>query len=59
MNLPEKISASIRMNVAKRKLDSRKIKNIHGNPLEQWGVAKIKKDIGKDKELKKKALVFK
>ncbi|NPE29102.1 AMP-binding protein [Methanococcoides sp. SA1] len=53
MNLPEKISASIRMNVAKRKLDSRKIKTIHGNPLEQWGVAKIKKDIGKDKELKK------
>jgi phenylacetate-CoA ligase len=48
LNLPEKISASIRMNVAKRKLDSRKIKNIHGNPLEQWGVAKIKKDIGKD-----------
>lgn len=53
MNLPEKISASIRMNVAKRKLDSRKIKSIHGNPLEQWGVAKIKKDIGKDKEFKK------
>ncbi|WP_440951855.1 phenylacetate--CoA ligase family protein [Methanococcoides sp. FTZ1] len=53
MNLPEKISASIRMNVAKRKLDSRKINCNNGNPLEQWGVAKIKKEIAKDKELKK------
>ncbi|AKB85668.1 phenylacetate--CoA ligase family protein [Methanococcoides methylutens] len=53
MNLPEKISTSIKMNVAKRKLDSRKIKSTHGNPLEQWGVAKIKKEIAKDKELKK------
>ncbi|WP_406659795.1 AMP-binding protein [Methanolobus sp. ZRKC3] len=52
MSLSEKISTSIRMNVAKRKLESRKIDHRDGNPLEQWGVAKIKNDIKANKELK-------
>ena len=54
MSLSEKISTSIRMNVAKRKLESRKIDNKDGNPLEQWGLAKIKNDIKKNKELKQR-----
>lgn len=52
MSLSEKISTSIRMNVAKRKLESRKIDHRNGNPLEQWGVAKIKNEIKSNKELK-------
>ena len=54
MSLSEKISTSIRMNVAKRKLESRKIGNKDGNPLDQWGLAKIKNDIKKNKELKQR-----
>jgi Coenzyme F390 synthetase len=40
------------MNVAKRKLESRKIYLQNGNPLEQWGLVKIKNDIKNSKELK-------
>ncbi|TGC08774.1 phenylacetate--CoA ligase family protein [Methanolobus halotolerans] len=52
MSLPSKINTSIRMSVAKRKLESRKIELRDGNPLEQWGLAKIKNDIKNNKELK-------
>lgn len=45
MSLQAKINTSVRMNVAKRKLDSRKIKTLDGNPLEQWGLTKIRNDI--------------
>lgn len=51
-SLPSKINTSIRMSVAKRKLESRKIDLRDGNPLEQWGLAKIRKDIKNSKELK-------
>jgi phenylacetate-CoA ligase len=51
MSLQAKIKTSVRMNVAKRKLDSRKIKAQHGNPLEQWGLAKIRNDIKSNKVL--------
>lgn len=52
MSLPSRINTSIRMNVAKRKLESRKIYLQNGNPLEQWGLVKIKNDIKNSKELK-------
>jgi len=52
LSLSEKISTSIKMNVAKRKLESRKIDHRDGNPLEQWGVNKIKNEIKNNKELK-------
>ncbi|WP_406657640.1 AMP-binding protein [Methanolobus sp. ZRKC2] len=52
LSLPSKISTSIRMSVAKRKLESRKIGLQDGNPLEQWGLAKIKSDIKSNKELR-------
>ena len=52
MSLPSRINTSIRMNVAKRKLESRKIYLQDGNPLEQWGLLKIKNDIKNSKELK-------
>ena len=40
------------MNIAKRRLESRKIESGAGNPLEQWGLAKIRNDIKNSKELK-------
>ncbi|MDW7732344.1 MAG: AMP-binding protein [Methanolobus sp.] len=52
MSLPSKINTSIRMSIAKRKLESRKIEPRNGNPLEQWGLAKIRNDINNNKELK-------
>ncbi len=52
MSLPTRINTSIRMNVAKRKLESRKIYLQDGNPLEQWGLVKIKNDIKNSKEMK-------
>ncbi|SFM31698.1 phenylacetate--CoA ligase family protein [Methanolobus profundi] len=45
MSLCTKINTSVRMSVAKRKLDSRKINIQQGNPLEQWGLTKIRSDI--------------
>ena len=54
LSLPSKINTSIRMSVAKRKLESRKIDLQDGNPLEQWGLAKIRNDIKNNKELKEK-----
>ncbi len=53
MSLPSKINTSIRMSVAKRKLKSRNIGLQDGNPLEQWGLSKIKTDIKNNKELKR------
>ncbi len=52
MGLHSKINTSIRMSVAKRKLESRKIAPEDGNPLDLWGLTKIKKDIKNNKELR-------
>ncbi len=52
MSLSAKINTAVRMNIAKRRLESRKIESGAGNPLEQWGLAKIRNDIKNSKELK-------
>lgn len=52
MSLSAKINTAVRMNIAKRRLESRKIEGGTGNPLEQWGLAKIRNDIKSSKELK-------
>ncbi|WP_340818109.1 AMP-binding protein [Methanolobus sp. WCC4] len=49
MSLCTKLNTSVRMTVAKRKLDSRKLSIQQGNPLEQWGLGKIRNDIRKNK----------
>ncbi|WP_292470765.1 AMP-binding protein [Methanolobus sp.] len=52
MSIRAKINTSVRMSVAKRKLDSRKITIKQGNPLEQWGLTKIRSDIKNNKEMR-------
>jgi phenylacetate-CoA ligase len=52
MSLSAKINTAVRMNIAKRKLESRKIEDGTGNPLEQWGLAKIRNDVKNNRELK-------
>lgn len=52
MSLSAKINTAVRMNIAKRRLESRKIDACDGNPLEQWGLTKIRNDIKNNKELK-------
>ncbi|MDG6243273.1 MAG: AMP-binding protein [Methanolobus sp.] len=52
MSLSARINTAVRMNVAKRRLESRKIDSGTANPLEQWGLAKIRNDIKSNKELK-------
>jgi len=52
MGLSAKINTAVRMNIAKRRLESRKIEGGDGNPLEQWGLAKIKNDVKNNKELR-------
>lgn len=53
MSLSEKIGNFIRFNVAKRKLDSRNIDISEGNPLEQWGLMKIRSEVNSHDELKR------
>jgi phenylacetate-CoA ligase len=52
MSLSARINTAVRMNIAKRRLESRKIDGSDGNPLEQWGLAKIQNDIKNNRELK-------
>lgn len=52
MSLSARINTAVRMNIAKRRLESWKIDAFEGNPLEQWGLAKIRNDIKNSKELK-------
>ncbi|MFP4655341.1 MAG: phenylacetate--CoA ligase family protein [Methanohalobium sp.] len=52
MSFPEKINTFVRQNIAKRKLVSRNIDNDTVNPLERWGLTKIKSDINNSNELK-------
>ncbi|RQD85578.1 phenylacetate--CoA ligase family protein [Methanosalsum natronophilum] len=51
MGLSERISNFVKLNVAKRKLKSRDIDSSKGNPLEMWGLLKIKKEIAANEEL--------
>jgi phenylacetate-CoA ligase len=52
MSLSARINTIVRINIAKRRLESRKIDGVAGNPLEQWGLAKIRNDVKNNKELK-------
>jgi len=52
MSLSARINTAVRMNIAKRRLESWKIDAFEGNPLEQWGLTKIRNDIKNSKELK-------
>ncbi len=54
MSIATKIDTAVRMNIAKRRLSSRHIDATYGNPLEQWGLARIKSDIKNTKELKER-----
>lgn len=53
MTLISDLSETIKINLAKNKLDSRKLDNNIKNPLEQWGIIKIMNDIKNNKELNK------
>ena len=53
MTLISDLSETIKINLAKNKLDSRKLDNSIKNPLEQWGIIKIMNDIKNNKELNK------
>lgn len=53
MNLINDISTVIRMNIAQKKLDSRKLNENATNPLEQWGIIKIINDVKNNEKLTK------
>jgi phenylacetate-CoA ligase len=52
LSFPEKINTIVRHNIAKRKLVSRNIDNDIVNPLEYWGLTKIKNDINNNHDLR-------
>ena len=52
MSFPEKINTIVRQNIAKRRLVSRNIDNDIVNPLEHWGLTKIKNNINNKEKLK-------
>ncbi|RNI13744.1 phenylacetate--CoA ligase family protein [Methanohalophilus sp. RSK] len=52
MQIVKQFNNAVRQNIAKRKLESRKLDSNTSNPLEKWSIVKIKKDISKTNELK-------